>query len=130
MYPLYYRRWWLAGALALLLLAITASLLPAWRLSLAAGSDKLGHALMYGTLSLWFFGVFRPRYWWPLAMALVGLGATLEFLQGQVPGRRPEVWDLFANLAGVAVGILVAWLGLGGWCQRVESWLPGQTQSG
>ena len=38
-------------------------------------------------------------------------------------GRTADVYDMAANTAGVAAGLLLAALLTGGWAQRIESWL-------
>ncbi len=38
-------------------------------------------------------------------------------------GRTADVYDMAANAAGVAAGLLLAALLTGGWAQRIESWL-------
>jgi hypothetical protein len=29
---------------------------------------------------------------------------------------------MIANSLGIALGLVVAWIGLGGWAQRIEDW--------
>ena len=37
--------------------------------------------------------------------------------------RMADARDMTANSIGIAVGIVLAYVGLGAWAQRVESWL-------
>ena len=59
-----------------------------------------------------------------LAATLLLLGAAMEagqyFMQA---GRTADVYDMAANTAGIAAGLLLAALLTGGWTQRIESWL-------
>ena len=69
------------------------------------GVDKLEHALAYGLLMLWFCQVYaesvlRIR----LLLALVAMGAGIEFLQGMTGYRFFEYADMVANSAGVLIG--------------------------
>lgn len=66
------------------------------------GFDKLVHVALFAGLSL----LAPPRR---LALALLAAyAATTEALQAVVPGRSPDAIDLLADLAGLAVGALVA----------------------
>jgi len=55
---------------------------------------------------------------------LLTLGAAMEAAQYVMQaGRSADVYDMVANTAGVAAGLLLAALLTGGWAQRIESWL-------
>jgi len=48
----------------------------------------------------------------------------MELLQYALTSdRMADARDMTANTIGVGVGILLAYVGLGSWAQRVESWL-------
>ena len=47
--------------------------------------------------------------WWAVLLAVV-YGATDEWHQSFVPGRTPELRDLFADAVGSAFGASVVWL--------------------
>lgn len=71
------------------------------------GEDKLVHAGIFAALTLAALAA------WPaparVAAALVAYGAAVEVLQGVLPfGRTADVWDLAADTAGVALGVLAA----------------------
>lgn len=72
-------------------------------------SDKLGHLLGYGLVMFWFAQLYAAR---PArvgyAALFVLMGVTLEFIQGQLGYRTYEVFDMFANTAGVLLGWAVA----------------------
>lgn len=76
--------------------------------------DKVAHVAAYAVLGLllrWALPASSPAL--PAAvtvLAVVAYGALLEALQGLLPGRQAEWWDLGANTLGAVVGAL-----LGGW---------------
>ena len=71
-------------------------------------SDKIEHALAYGSLMLWFCqGYQRLTQRALVAALLVILGVSIEFLQGLTGYRSCELGDMLANTTGVLVG----WLG-------------------
>jgi len=78
------------------------------------GADKLGHALAYGLLMLWFCQIYRQRQSrLVLAMALVAMGIAIEYLQRETGYRLFEYADILANATGVVVGWVWACTGLG-----------------
>ena len=131
MLELRYARAWRAVSIVLLLLVLVAMLMPAiWmdvdRVRLDAwleNADKWAHGAAFLVLTVWFAGQYRPRSYWRLALGLLAFGALIELFQGAVGYRSAEWLDLIANAAGILAGLAVAWLGMGGWCQRVEFWL-------
>ncbi len=119
-------RWRLASALLLVSLLIL-MLLPEpsdWpNLSeyTFENSDKLVHFIVFTALAIWFAGLYRRALYWRIAGGLVLYGLLIEVLQSATNFRSGEVLDLFADIAGIAVGIIVANLGFAGWSKRVES---------
>jgi hypothetical protein len=69
-------------------------------------SDKVVHVLLFGVPT--FLGVVAFRRWWPAV--LLALHAPLsEFLQATwLPGRTGDWRDALADLAGVAIGSVLA----------------------
>lgn len=104
MNPLARRSLWLTIGWTLVLLVVVSSLLPPDDLPDVEYNDKLGHYLAYFSLMAWFGQLF-PRYWKP-ALALLGLGALLEVLQGLSGYRDMSGLDLLANAAGIGFGWL------------------------
>jgi VanZ family protein len=51
---------------------------------------------------------------------LFALGVALDLLQGLTRTRSFDLYDLAANLIGVLVGCALAFVVVGGWCQRIE----------
>jgi len=67
--------------------------------------DKLGHFAAYGLLMFWFAQLYLERnariaY----ALGFIAMGVGLEFLQGYLGYRVYDVFDMYANTAGVLLG--------------------------
>lgn len=90
--------WGLVAAIVVL------SLVPLDSAPMPGMSDKVQHGLAYFTVMYWFSQLHPHRG--TVALASVGLGLGLEWLQGLTPYRQPSGLDMVANSAGV----LVAWL--------------------
>lgn len=112
-----YRRAWLAGGWLLVGLVVYLSLTPhPPELSslLFPHADKLEHGFAYASLSLWFCQIYLSgRHRAVLAVALIGLGIGVEFLQGLSGYRMFEVADMLANSFGVLLGFLLVGTPLG-----------------
>ena len=122
--PLNHRRLWFALSCALIGAVIVGSLTPGGVPKIGHLGDKWEHALSYLVLATWFVGL-APRRTYPwIATGLVLLGFTMEVLQYALTSdRMADARDMTANSIGIAVGIVLAYVGLGAWAQRVESWL-------
>ncbi|SDU07958.1 VanZ family protein [Halopseudomonas salegens] len=64
---------------------------------------------------MWFitllsFLAFPRGYWWLHGLLLGALGTGIEFGQSFQPSRTVDLYDIYANLAGVALGILLVGL--------------------
>lgn len=91
---------------------------------LAVAPDKIAHTVAFGGLSLlvafWLRARRRNFHWRHDALMAAGLIAYAhvdEVTQYLVPHRTPDVYDLLANLVGIALGLTtfyVAW-----WCVAV-----------
>lgn len=124
MLPLKFPRTWLALGWVFVSLALLACLVPPSAPGLQplfVLNDKVEHALGYVALSVWFAGLYpRSRYLW-IALALFAMGVVIEFLQGWMSfGRNSDARDVVANTIGIAIGLLLARVALGGWAQRIE----------
>lgn len=101
--------WW-SFAWGLLAFVFIASLIPmpAPLTHLPPGFDKYEHIAAYGSLSF-YFGQLISRFKLHLryALALFGMGALLEVLQGLTSYRSPDWYDLAANSIGVLLGLLL-----------------------
>ncbi|WP_306250901.1 hypothetical protein [Parvularcula sp. IMCC14364] len=75
-------------------------------------ADKITHVAAYAAITcVGMLGIIRPLGRWlfmPLAMLL--LSGLLEFGQGAVAARTPDLMDFVANLVGVTGGAIVAGL--------------------
>ncbi|MFO7551810.1 MAG: VanZ family protein [Haliea sp.] len=70
-------------------------------------ADKLMHAGMFAVC-----GYFMVLGWLtrnlqilPFFLGLLALGGSTEWLQGAIPGRSADVWDVVADAAGAAAGV-------------------------
>jgi VanZ family protein len=125
MIALRYRTAWIVASVLLVVLVIWGSLQTSVQSPALAGFDKVEHFGTYTLLAVWFTGFSRRSRYWIVALALVGLGLAMEIAQFTMQaGRVAEPLDMAANTAGVALGVLVATFGAGGWVQKVEAWLP------
>jgi VanZ family protein len=127
--PLRYTRWWqIAGALVLLLVfaATIAPALVQWpRINVRTlfAFDKWLHGLTFLILSLWFSGQYARRAYWRIGVGLLVFGGFIELCQRSLTYRTADPADMLANMIGIALGLLLATAGLGGWSLRLESWL-------
>jgi VanZ family protein len=114
---------WLGLGWTFILLAVVASLVPGQKLPQTGVSDKFEHTVAYALLTLWFAGIYPRGSYLRVGIGMFALGVALEFAQGAMPfGRQTDPRDVVANSLGVAVGLTIALIGLGGWAQRIEAW--------
>ena len=74
-------------------------------------SDKIGHFIAYGVLSLnWAMLPSSRRMLWLGMMGCCLYGLVMEAGQGFVPGRDPSWADALANTGGIAIGCCFALL--------------------
>jgi len=76
-------------------------------LDVSAG-DKWSHAVGYACLMIWFAQLYARPVHWRVAAALIGLGVSIEFVQGMTDYRSFEYLDMLADAGGVVLGW---WLG-------------------
>lgn len=130
MLPLSYPgRWRIAGVLLLVGVLATA-MMPAvfpWSGGFGAHwlqlSDKWLHGITFAFLAVWYSGQFARRSYWWLATGLLVFGTLIEFCQSLVTYRTAETGDLIADMLGIVVGLILAYIGLGGWSLRAEDWM-------
>ena len=112
-----------------LLIALSAALLPEipfWPddpLAKFDISDKVLHIVTFIFLAAWFSGQYARHSYWRIAIGLLAFGAIIELVQGVLSYRTSEWLDLYADGIGIVAGLTIAFLGLGGWSQRVERWI-------
>ena len=83
-------------------------------------SDKLIHAGVYGSLMIWFAGLYRRQLHWVIAILLFLLGFGLDWLQSLTPYRSFEMADVAANTGGILAALILSRFVFEGWCLRVE----------
>jgi VanZ family protein len=116
------RLWMLASGIVVLA-AIVVNLLPPDDISAFEGTnDKVLHTIGYALLAVWFGGLYpKPRYR-SIAASLVALGIFIEIAQGAMHlGRTADVKDALADFGGIALGLTLAWIGLGRWALWLQS---------
>lgn len=129
MLELRFRSHWQIGGVLLLIVALAVSMMPEiplWPdnpLDSFEFSDKALHILAFLSLAVWFSGQYARRSYWRFAIGLLAFGAFIELLQGMTTYRAAEWLDLYADGVGIALGLLVALLGAGGWSLRFEQWM-------
>lgn len=120
--PLRYARVWLVLGWCLITAAVLASLLPTAHLPSTGANDKFEHSLAYAVLTLWFTGIYPRSRYVLIAVGLFAMGLAIEWAQGAMAlGRHSDFGDLIANTIGIAIGMTLALLWLGGWAQRIEA---------
>ena len=128
MLPLRFARYWRFASVAILLLVLAATLMPAlWffsdRREFAVwffDVDKWLHGFTFFILAIWFSGQYKPQSYWQVAFGLFMFGWLIEGCQRLVSYRTAELYDVAADTAGIVLGLSVALVGLGGWSLRVE----------
>jgi VanZ family protein len=121
--PLRHPRTWLILGWVFIVLAIVASLMPARRLPSVGVGDKVEHMAGYALLALWFAGIYPRSRYGVIALALFVMGVCIEWAQSAMHwGRQGDPRDVVANCIGIAAGLTLSFLWLGGWAQRIESW--------
>ena len=121
MQTLRYPRLWLIIGYVMVLAAVFGSIGPGIRNVPPAFDDKVVHTAVYFVLMIWFAGIYKRGHYLWVAVALFALGGVIEFLQGQLSHRSGELADLLANSAGIGIGVVLALVGLGSWCTRLEA---------
>jgi VanZ family protein len=133
---------WLAILFGLLLLAIvvaadTSNLGPFYRVYDFSYGDKVGHFVLFGSLSLLsclaLIRLVPHRSPAQVAVAVAVLIATMagmeEFSQLWIATRKPDALDLLAGYAGIGAFAFVAvWL-QGSHLYTVQRWLGGRVRT-
>jgi VanZ family protein len=120
MLPLRLAPAWAAVGYAGVVLALVLSLWPGGVPLPVHIWDKIQHGTGYALLTLWFTGLYPRDRYLRIGLACFLLGAAIEALQGLTPTRSMDASDLVANSIGIAAALVLAYLALGGWAQRVE----------
>lgn len=116
-------RSWLVIGWTLVVLAVLVSLLPGKELPHTGMNDKFEHSITYALLALWFAGIYPRSRYIVIAIALFIMGVGIEWAQGAMHlGRQTDVRDVVANTGGIAIGLTLALIGLGGWAEWIDGW--------
>lgn len=127
MLPVRHPRSWLVIGWGLIIAAIIVCLLPGKSLPETGVSDKFEHFALYAFLMVWFAGLYPRNRYFLIAGALLVLGIAIEVAQGAMHlGRTGDVRDVMANGIGIAIGLVLAFAGLGGWAQWIDGWTRGR----
>lgn len=102
------RLWRWLGRLALIV-TVVVCLVPMPKSPIPIeGSDKLEHALGWLLITLWYAQLTADvRALLARAAGFLALGAAIELAQSLTTWRSADPWDLLANAAGVATGVLL-----------------------
>lgn len=116
------RFWWLCDW-AIVIAVVLGSLIPPgdFPKPVAWFNDKVLHFGAYFLMAFWFAGSLQRRGYVWVAVWLCLLGAAIEVLQYYMGFGRDADWrDFVADAFGVALGLGVAWAGLGNWMAWIE----------
>lgn len=116
-----YRRSWLSGGIAMVLVITVVCLLPSTELPSTGLSDKTEHFLAFGALAFWFGSIVVRRDLPWVLLAVVAFGGLIEFLQSAMGwGRQGDLLDLAADSIGATLGVLLVLTPLGRWARWFE----------
>jgi VanZ family protein len=125
MRALHWRRFWLSGVAALVLVVAYLCLRPS-----AGGeqwfpnADKLHHAAAFFALAGLLLALVERRYYAAMCAGLLVFGGAIEAAQYLMPyGRSAEWLDLAADGVGIVAGWLVSVPFRESWLQRIERWV-------
>ena len=104
------RSLWLSIGWLGVVAALVLSLGPATPQGPGHQADKFVHLAGYATLMFWWAQLYvtlpqRVR----LGAVLMLLSIAIEGLQGLTPTRKPDAWDVLANIIGILLGGWIAY---------------------
>lgn len=92
--------------------------------------DKWLHGFTFAFLAVWFSGQYSRNRYWGIGIGLFMFGIVIELCQRMVSYRTAEFMDLAADTVGIALGLIIALAGLGGWSLRVEELIQRRRDEG
>jgi VanZ family protein len=120
-----FARFWLVFGWVSVIAAMYLSLAPTSAIELPDWNDKYEHGVGYFLLAFWFCGIYPRRSYWKVGLAMLGMGALVEVLQGAMHmGRHADVMDLVADLVGIIPAVLLSLTPLGRWPRWIEALIP------
>lgn len=112
--------WWAVGWAIVVFITISC-LEPARYVPNLHLWDKLEHATAFFGMACWFGGLVRRRRYPWIAFWLLLFGAGIEVAQGLMKlGRSADIMDFAADSIGIAVALVLLYLGLGSWTRWIE----------
>ncbi len=73
-----------------------------------SASDKVLHVIAYAVSMFWFGLCFRRGRLYVIGIILLVLGIVIEIVQGQTGYREMSLYDIFANITGIVIGLLLS----------------------
>ncbi len=112
--------WWAIGW-GLVLFICYGTLAPAQYVPDLHLWDKLEHATAFFGMTCWFGGLVRRSRYPILAVWMLIFGGAIEILQGVMGlGRDMDFRDWVADAVGIALALVLLYLGLGRWAEFAE----------
>jgi VanZ family protein len=104
-----YGNLWQTIGYLIILSIIVLSLIPnPEKLTPFSASDKVLHIIAYAVSMFWFGLCFRRDRLYIIGIFLVILGIIIEVVQGQTGYRTMSLYDIFANITGIVIGLLLS----------------------
>jgi VanZ family protein len=86
--------------------------------------DKVAHLLGFFGLTVWFAALVERRLYPALGAVMLAIGIGIEVAQyAMALGRSAELADVYADLAGVLLGLAISLPSRDSWFERIERWL-------
>jgi hypothetical protein len=118
-------RFWFVFGWVFVATAMVLSLIPSRTIPMPSWNDKFEHALGYLLLTLWFCGIYRRRSYGFVALWMLAMGILVELLQGMMHlGRKADIHDVYADILGIGIAVLLALTPLGRWPFWLEKLVP------
>jgi hypothetical protein len=121
-----FARFWQLASIAGLIIILTFALIPSdwlWQNKMSGWHirDKWLHGITFAFLTFWFCGQYERAAYWRVVLGLVAFGVLIEVCQQALVYRSAETMDLVADIAGIAVGLVLSYAATGGWCLKLET---------
>lgn len=118
-------RFWFVLGCVFVAAAMVLSLMPLQQVTMPSWNDKFEHTMGYFLLSLWFCGLYRRQRYWVVALWMFAMGVLVEMLQGMMHlGRQADIKDIYADILGIGIAIILAMTPLGRWSYWFEKLVP------
>jgi VanZ family protein len=112
--------WWSVGWAMVVFIAVSCLEPPRYVPDLHLW-DKAEHALAFFGMTFWFGGLVRRSRYPIIAVLMLLFGGGIEIAQGSMHlGRDEDIADFVADAVGIAIALVVLYLGLGAWTRWIE----------